>query len=388
LQRDYITRLPRGQYVNTAVEGNGEHPLQVAILGAGGTIAPAIVRDLVGSPEVAGLLLLDLDVSRADAVAQAHGAGRARALQVDAGDVDQLSAALEGADVLLNSASYRINLEAMRACLAARCHYLDLGGLYWMTLRQLELQREFERAGLLAVLGIGSSPGKTNLMAVRGVRELGPEAGPVASIEVAAAGRDPAAAPDGRLRLPYALQTLLDELTLEPVVLREGRPEHVKPLTAGGIVDFGDPIGTSETVYTLHSELATFGESFGCREASFRLSLAGPLLERLRQLVGASPEEVAAAAREAEPQSSQTVSIHLVRVIAGQRAITVRAVTRPYNGLGGSVNSTATPAAATVRLLARGSLTARGVLPPERCIEPDELFAELEARGCTFTTEG
>jgi saccharopine dehydrogenase-like NADP-dependent oxidoreductase len=255
-----------------------------------------------------------------------------------------------------------------------------------MTHRQFELHSEFERAGLLAVLGIGSSPGKTNLMAVKGIRAI---EGPADAIEVAAAGRDPVGSPDGRLRLPYALQTLLDELTLDAVVLRDRNPERVPPLTAGGTVDFGEPMGPSETVYTLHSELATFGESFGCRESSFRLSLSAPLLARLRELVGASPEEVAAAAREAVPQSNETVSVHLVSVTtADGAAVTVRAITRPYHGVGGSVNSTAAPAAAAVRLLARGSIGATGVLPPERCIEPDELFAELEARGCTFSLEG
>ena len=70
--------------------------------------------------------------------------------------------------MLVNSASYRVNLDAMRACLEAGCHYIDLGGLYWLTGRQLELSDEFERAGLLALLGMGSSPGKTNVMARRG----------------------------------------------------------------------------------------------------------------------------------------------------------------------------------------------------------------------------
>jgi saccharopine dehydrogenase (NAD+, L-lysine-forming) len=359
--------------------------VRVAILGAGGTIAPAIVRDLAASDEVESMVLLDLDRDRAEAVATTDGAGKARALAVDATDVERLAGALGDADLLVNSASYRVNLEAMRACLEAGCHYLDLGGLYWMTLRQLELHQEFERAGLLAVLGIGSSPGKTNVMAVWGTRALGEAPD---EIEVAAAGRDPAASSDDRLRLPYALQTLLDELTLEPVVLREGQPERVPPLTEGGTVDFGDPIGPSETVYTLHSELATFGGSFGCREASFRLSLSAALLERLRQLVGASPEEVAVAAREATPQSNQTVSVHLVRLTRAGRVMTVRAITRPYNGVGGSVNSTAAPAAAAVRLLARGSVRTVGVVPPERCFEPDELFGELEARGCTFTLAG
>jgi lysine 6-dehydrogenase len=370
------------------VNGKKNRSLQVAVLGAGGTIAPAIVSDLAASEEVASMALLDLDSGRAQAVAEAHGAGKADVRQVDATDVEQLASALQGVDVLLNSASYRVNLEAMRACLTAGCHYLDLGGLYWMTRRQLELHPEFERAGLLGVLGIGSSPGKTNLMALKAVRAIDTHPSGIESIEVAAAGRDPAAGSDTRLRLPYALQTLLDELTLEPVVLKDGRPERVQPLTDGGVLDFGEPIGASETVYTLHSELATFGERFGCRAASFRLSLAGPLLARLKQLVGASADEVAAAARDAVPQSSDTISVHVVRVTASGRTVTARALTEPHNGVGGSVNSTATPAAAAVRLLARGSLNATGVHPPEACVEPDELFAELEARGCSFTTKG
>jgi len=361
--------------------------INVAVLGAAGTIAPAIVHDLAQSSEVASMALLDLDAAKAGAVAEEHGAGTATAAAIDARDVDALARAIKDADVLLNTASYRINLEAMRACLQAGCHYLDLGGLYRMTHRQLELGPEFERAGLLAVLGIGSSPGKTNLMAAEAVRRLGSDGEGIESIEICAAGRDPAAPDDGRLRPPYAIQTLLDELTLEPVVLRQGEPVQIEPLAPGGTVDYGEPIGAAETIFTLHSELATFGASFGCRSASFRLSLAPALLERLKALADAPPEAVADAAREAASPSNQTVSVHLVIVhAAGAGAkLTARAVTRPHFGLGGSVISTATPAAACVRLFARGALSATGVHPPERCIEPAAMFAELEARGCTFS---
>jgi saccharopine dehydrogenase (NAD+, L-lysine-forming) len=329
------------------------------------------------------MALLDLDPDKAGAVAEQHGGGKASASGIDARDVGALARALDGADVLLNTASYRINLEAMRACLLAGCHYLDLGGLYRMTLRQLELSAEFEQAGRLAVLGIGSSPGKTNLMAAEAVRRLGSTPD---SVDVFAAGRDPAAPADGRLRPPYAIQTLIDELTLEPVVLRDGRPEQIAPLSDGGGVDYGDPIGAAETIYTLHSELATFGESFGCQRASFRLSLAPALLARLQQLAEAPAGEVAAAAREAASPSNETVSVHLVKVAGTDGSpLTARAITRPHFGLGGSVISTATPASACVRLFARGALTATGAHPPERCIDPPLMFAELEARGCTFS---
>jgi saccharopine dehydrogenase (NAD+, L-lysine-forming) len=354
----------------------------VAVLGAAGTIAPAIVHDLAESDEVGRMLLLDLDADKAAAVAASHGGGKSSARGIDARDTNELARALEGIDALVNTASYRINIDAMRACLLARCHYLDLGGLYWLTGRQLELSQQFQRAGLLAVLGIGSSPGKTNLMAARAVRELGGEG--AEQIEIFAGGRDPLAGES--FSPPYAVQTLLDELTMRPVVLRDGIPVEIEPLTDGGTVDYGDPIGEGETIYTLHSELATFRSSFGARTASFRLSLAPRLLERLKALIDAGDDQVAAAAREAKPPSSETTSVHLVRASTGDgRSVTVRARTGPHFGLGGSIMSTAAPIAAAIRLLARGSLTATGTLPPELCIDPDEMFAELKTRGCEFS---
>jgi saccharopine dehydrogenase (NAD+, L-lysine-forming) len=358
-------------------------PIKAAILGAGGTIAPAIVHDLAESDEVAEMLLLDLDGDKAAIVADSHGGGKATARAADARASAELGAELAGIDVLVNTASYRVNLDAMRACLHAGCDYIDLGGLYHMTLRQLELDPEFERSGLLAILGVGSSPGKTNLMAAQAVAQLG---GVPESIEISAAGRDPHAS--GAFSPPYAVQTLIDELTLAPIVLRDGVAAEIEPLSAGGSVEFGEPIGAADTIYTLHSELATFGESFGARGASFRLSLAPLLLERLKALGAAGPEAVAEAAREAVPPSAETVSVHLVSARGAGRSILVRAITRPHFGLGGSIVSTAAPAAAAVRLLARGELTATGAQPPERCVDPAAMFAELETRGCSFTVSG
>jgi lysine 6-dehydrogenase len=358
--------------------------MRVAVLGAGGTIAPAIVRDLGESEEVSALHLLDLNVERAAKVASEHGNGKATAKQLDARADGALAAALDGAGVLLNAASYRVNLDAMRAALAAGCHYLDLGGLYHMTARQLELSDEFERAGLLALLGIGSAPGKTNLMARVAVGELG---GEVDEIRVSAAGRD--LDPPAGFSLPYSLRTILDELTMAPIVVRDGEAVEVAPLEPGGSVDFGAEIGVAETIHTLHSEVLTFPTSFGCSAASFRLSLAPGAVERVRELAVAADEEVDVAAREVAPPSPRTVTVHLVEARAGDRAAGIRAVTRSHErwGIGGGVVSTAAPAAAAVRLIARGELGACGAMPPELCLEPEPMFAELEMRGCRFETE-
>jgi lysine 6-dehydrogenase len=353
----------------------------VAVLGAGGTIAPAIVRDLAQSSEIGELRLLDLDGERAAQVAAEHGEGRASAAAIDARD--GLAPALDGCRVVVNAASYRLNLVAMAAALAADCDYLDLGGLYWMTARQLELHEAFERAGRLAVLGMGASPGKTNVMALRGVRELDGES--VEEIHVAAAAVDPE--PTTRLRAPYALRTLLDEITMAPVVLDAGRPRRLVPLAPGGTVRFPGPIGDVETIHTLHSELRTFGMSFGVDAASFRLALEPALLRRLEALRGAAEQEVAAAQAAAAPPSARALAAHVVQLrSAGGRTVRVSALTRPAEAwaLGGGVVSTAAPAAAAVRLLARGRIHAAGVHPPETCVDPDDLLPELERRGCSF----
>ena len=348
--------------------------MRVAILGAGGTIAPAIVRDLAESDEVSELLLVDLDESKARATAERHGGGKA-----------SVAGGVQGADVVVNSAGYRINLDAMRWSLEAGAHYVDLGGLYWMTGRQLELHDEFERAGLVAILGMGSSPGKTNVMARHAARALGTET--LASVHVAAGGRD-LDPPDGE-SFPYALQTLVDELTMNPVVVRDGEPVEIDAMEAGGTVTFAPPIGDGETIHTIHSEMRTFPQSFGCREASFRLSLAPALLERLRELAAAGDDERSAAAARALPPSPKTVSSHVVEATAEGRTVRVTSFTPPHEewGLGGGIVSTAAPAAAAVRLLARGAIEARGALPPERCIDPDALFPELERRGNRIETD-
>ena len=320
------------------------------------------------------MLLVDLDQDRARATADRHGGGKAA-----------VADGIAGADVVVNSAGYRINLDVMRSSLEAGAHYIDLGGLYWMTGRQLELHNEFAEAGLLAILGIGSSPGKTNVMAAHAARILGTDT--LDAVHVAAGGRD-LDPPDGQ-SFPYALQTLVDELTMRPVAIRDGEPVELDPMAPGGTVRFAEPIGEGETIHTIHSEMRTFPDSFGCREASFRLSLAPPLLARLRELAAASDAERAAAAARALPPSASTVSSHVVEATAGDRAVRVTSFTPPHEEweLGGGIVSTASPAAAAVRLLARGQIEARGVLPPEGCIDPDALFPELERRGNQITKE-
>ncbi len=284
------------------------------------------------------------------------------AQHVDARDPASLSAAVEGSDVVVNAADYRLNLDVMRGALGAGAHYVDLGGLFHVTRQQLELYDEFQVAGLTAVLGLGSAPGKTNLLAAAAVRRLGRD--PV-SMEIWAATRDPAAA-GHPFPAPYSVQTLRDEVQMRPVVLRNGGLEEVDPLSGAASRDFPEPVGRAEGIFTLHSELATLPVSVpSLREASFRLCLSPGLLEKLLALEeGELPEPYT--------QSPESVAVHEVELRAGGAGVVGRTVTR-----GGSARSTSEPAARGAVELAEGRLAKPGVHPPEIAVEDPEAFLAL-----------
>ncbi len=227
-----------------------------------------------------------------------------------------------------------------------RAHYVDLGGLFHVTRQQLELDGEFRDAGLTAILGIGSAPGKTNLLASAAARRLGED--PV-SMEIWAATRDPAAA-DHPFPAPYSVQTLRDELQMGPMVVRDGELTEVEPLSGEAEREFPEPVGRAKGIYTLHSELATLPVSFPTlREASFRLCLSPGLLEKLLALEdGELPEPYV--------QSPESVAVHLVDLAGAGSRVVGTTVTR-----GGSAKSTSEPAARAALELVEGRLDAPGV---------------------------
>ena len=318
----------------------------IAVIGATGTIGRNVTAFLEG---------WGADVARRDFRLEGDE-------HVDARDAASLERALQGADVVVNAADYRLNLDVMRSALAVGAHYVDLGGLFHVTRQQLELDGEFRDAGLTAVLGLGSAPGKTNLLAAAAARRLGrdPE-----SMEIWAATRDPAAA-NHPFPAPYSVQTLRDELQMRPVVLHGGELEEVEPLSGSAEREFPEPVGRATGIYTLHSELATLPLSIpSLREGSFRLCLSPGLLDKLLALEeGELPEPYT--------QSPESVAVHEVDMRGGDARVVGRTVTR-----GGSAKSTSEPAARAALEIADGRLAAPGVRPPELATEDPEAFLAL-----------
>lgn len=407
--------------------------MRIVLVGGAGLMARATARDLLDRRGDVELVLADLDLPAARAVADVLRAAvpgadaRLTEQRVDASDVDDVRSVIRGADAVVNAALYYFNIPVMTAALAERVPYVDLGGLFHVTRQQLPFGPRFEQAGVTAIIGMGSTPGVTNVQARHG-GELLDE---IEAIHVYCANTPNADSPTA---WGYSIQTILDEVTKRPVVFRDGRFEEVEPLAEPERWRFRDPIGEKEVHHSLHSELATLPVTFasrGVRECFFKIDYFGYTPRALRELkvladAGlASTEPVAVAdrsrpgavaevrprdvlvallarhaatsataARERgeEPDSfvvdHEEVAVELLGRRDGRRR-TVRVGTmaagRPDWRIAGGTLLTATPPGIVAAWLAEGSLSVPGVHPPETAVDPARLFPALEERGMGTT---
>ncbi len=368
----------------------------VVVLGGAGAMGRAAVYDL--SRQGQRVRVLDNDVRAARRVARRYGVGRALAGQADAGDPEALARDLAGAAVVVNCAPYRLNLAVMRAALRARCHYIDLGGLFHTTREQLRLDDEFRRARLLAVLGMGSAPGITNVLAADAARRLRR----VRAARVYNGGADLTryATP---LAFSFSPATVLDELTRPAMVFTHGRFAARPARSAAEEFEF--EIGRQRVHLSLHSEVATLPlhlRAKGLRECSFKIAYDPALVERLGLLIdlgltdarpgalGVAPRDVLLDAFRRLPPPPEAVDDldSLAVVVEGEDArgavtlradLTARAQRRPP--LSAVARDTGFPPAIVAGWLLDGRLRARWVRAPETCIPPRAFLRALAQRG-------
>ena len=361
--------------------------MKIIVLGGTGIIGRWVVQDLLD--------FSDAEIVVAAQKAQPHRSSRVTAVSVDVTDVVKTARILKNADVVVNCVNYYFNLQVMRACLYAGVHYVDLGGLFHMTNKQLRLHAQFKRKKLLAVLGCGSTPGITNVMAAYGLRYFDR----VTGINVSFGGHD-FVHHSQPFVLPYTLHTLFDEFSMKPAVLKNGKIKMVLPLSGKTALVFPSPVGRQTGFYTLHSELATFPSSFHLKECSFRATFDDEFTEQIKFLIDTGfastvplhlngtkvvPRQFTAKIMEQwlpkKVNDVEMLRVEMVGKTKGKKMTKVLyCVARSHGNVSAGVYDTAVPASIVTQMIAHCKIKERGVLPPEKCIEPELFFEELGRR--------
>lgn len=376
--------------------------MRIVVLGGAGAMGQVAVRDLVASQPVTEVVIADLSVERAEKVKRQIGSDQIKTAYSDLTNKSSLVKTLTGATVVINSTPYTFNVAVMEAALEAGCHYLDLGGLYHVTKKQLDLNTKFRERGLLAILGMGAAPGMTNVMAAHATHDLDQ----VESIEMVVAGIDFVESSHPFLP-PYALDTILDEYAMEPMVFEDGRFLAKPPMSGETIVEMPEPVGKVKAFLTLHSEIATLPLTYqnkGIKNVSYKLGLPAEFHERAKFLVelgfgGTKPikfDDVTLSPRkilakmieqhrvpDADPNDCEVIRVD-VRGTRGGRPATVRMESMIYSHPEWKVScgalDTGVPPSIVAQMIGLNVIQLRGVLPPEECVPPELFFLELNKR--------
>ncbi len=377
--------------------------MKFVVLGGTGMMGRITVRDLFESGP-GEIVIASTELQKARSAAAAYKSPRVTGAQVDVDDTPALARLLSGADVAVNCVQYQHNLSVMEGALKAGAHYVDLGGLYHTTKKQLRLDGRFRKEGLTAILGMGSTPGITNVLAAYGSASFDS----IRSISIKFGAADFSRIEGRPFPVPYSVQTLIEEFTLPPMVYRKGRMVQEKPLGGMESAVFPKPIGRKTAFYTLHSELATFPESFGgkgVKDVSFRVSFDSSFVDKVLFLhdtgmasgrpisfKGAEiiPREFLAKAVSLQPRPKvkrlddyECLMVEMRGRSRGKpKHVQAFCMARSMPGWGAAAGDvdTGTPPSIVARMLASGKITDKGAFPPEFHVPHVEFFKELEKR--------
>jgi len=378
--------------------------MKIVVLGGAGKMGCIAVQDLAGDRRVREVVLADRELDQARAVAKIVDSPKVSIQQVEVTDHEGLVVMLKGVDACVNATIYYFNLQVMEACLEAQVPYTDLGGLFYNTRKQLAMNDRFAEGGVSAVLCMGSAPGVPNLQA----RYAADRLDTVEYIRIYDGIRPP---PPDDVRFTYAVPTIVDELTMSPMVYRDGEFVACEPLSEFEDYWFTPPIGLLPMHLSLHSEVATLPLTFrdkGLKECFFKINywgMAQETVEKIRVLA-----DFGFAGREPAEVKGQTVVPRdlLVALMSGYVPPITEFLAPPRNKppdwakeIVTEVRGTKDGKTVTYRL---GTLTCKGALPtgvaparaaiwlaegrippgvhsPEAVLDPVPFFKELEDRG-------
>ena len=379
--------------------------MRILVIGAGG-VGGAVAAIARRRDFFERMVLADLSLDRARAaIARAGDDDRFAAVALDASDADAIVALAEAerADAILNACDPWLNPPIFAAAGRAGCTYLDMA----MTLSERHPERpfeqpgvmlgdaqfavadEWERAGRLALCGIGVEPGLSDVFARYAADHLFAridEIGVRDGADLAVAGH--AFAPT------FSIWTTIEECLNPPLVWERDRGWYTTaPFSEPEVFEFPAGIGAVECVNVEHEEVVLIPRWVDCRRVTFKYGLGEEFIGVLRTLnllgldsteplrvkgVEVAPRDVVAAAL---PDPATLGDVMTGRTCAGTlvagtdadgaaRAVYLHHVadneeTMGRDGVQAVVWQTAINPVIALELLASGTWTGAGVLGPE-----------------------
>jgi lysine 6-dehydrogenase len=381
--------------------------MKVLALGGCGLMGQHFVEAAIKLKAFASMTIADRDISAATRYAQSLGHPYIDAVQVDAKNRAELTTLLGGYDVVVSTIGpyYLFGSTVLECAIEAGCHYMDICDDPEPTLAMLALNGRAKSAGITALIGIGASPGISNLLAAKAIHTVGQAERVVTTWGSTSRAKEDAGA---EVDMGAAVDHWFEQLTGTIPVHMNGRTESGKPLSEISLRVPG--VGRLKAHTVGHPEPLTLPMAFPFIKQSFNaMVFSRPLIQLLRVLqrrVDSGERTVAEAATTfrklsrniEESDLSWGESYSLVRssmleavfptgyipseisaIAELQEGKQRRVCSTWLNGEipGGMGPNTCIPTALALQMIAQGLITQRGAFAPEQVIDPDSFFKRL-----------
>ena len=270
-------------------------PMKALVIGAGG-VGSAIANIASRRPFITEMVIADYSLSRATAAVTKVNDPRFSAAEVNASDVANIRALIQKAkpDIVVNAVDPRFVMPIFTACEEEKVNYMDMA----MSLsrphptdpfnkpgvklgdEQFERAKNWNDAGIYAVVGMGIEPGMSDVFARYAQDEL------FSRIDYLAVMDGSNLTVDGFDFAPsFSIWTTIEECLNPPLIFEEGRGWYTtEPFSELETFDFPEGIGPVECVNVEHEEVVLIPQKVKAKEVRFKYGLGAQFIETLKTI--------------------------------------------------------------------------------------------------------
>lgn len=381
--------------------------MHILVLGGCGEIGEKVIRELVKSTEVTKIIIADIFIAKAKSLAKELGE-KVSALQVDITNHDELVKALRSADVVVNCAGpfYKFGVPIVKAAVEARVNYVDIDDDYLSTkelLDDAELNKSAKDAGITVIIGLGVTPGLSNIVAKYGAGKLdNTEEINVTWVVTSTESQ----------MTPASMAHMLFALAHGKVpTYEDGKWINVKPLADGAEkINLPAPFGEVEVYHCGHGEPISLPHYIkNVKKVSCKIGFIPPEIREMYTFmndfgftrtepirvrdISVTPFDVTIANLPYIPEETIARTFKLEETVPAfvcQVSVKGKKSGHPtefvYKYFAEShVKATFLPPALCAVMLGRKEIESTGVMAPEGCINPAPFLKEMASRGIVWS---
>lgn len=374
--------------------------MKIVVLGAG-LMGREIARDLSTSDKVDKVFLADLDIQTVNDFINEANLQKIEAVKLDAENEQQLREVISKGNVCVNALFYEFNERVAKAAIDVGVHSIDLGGhIGNITENILGLDAKAREKKVTIIPDLGLAPGMINILVGYGASKLDR----VESIQLYVGGIPVKPEPPLNYTRVFSLEGVIDHYTQPAKIIQGGQLIEVEALSGIEPIYF-DQFGTLEAFYT-SGGTSTLSKTFPnvktLEYKTVRYKGHAEKFQLLRELgffdkdnvvnVDGVDVKVRSVVREALKKKlylgKKQDAVVLRAIIVGEKSgeqVTYEYETILKRDENSEITAMAQVTAGTISsvaiMMAEGTISKRGVFPPESIVPGKEYIEKMAKRG-------